>query len=92
VGRVTSVLSDHNVNIASLAIARQFPGSPALTLLICDHRIPAEVVGKIAALDGITNVRAVSFGTGFTSPSGGAAAGGAGGAGAADGESAAALA
>jgi len=65
VSRVTRVLADNNVNIASLAIARQFVGSPALTVIVADQRITSDVQSRIAELDGITNVRSVSFGNAF---------------------------
>lgn len=61
VGRVTSLLADNNINIASLSVARQYPGSPALSVIISDQRVPAEVKAKVEALDGISNVRTVSF-------------------------------
>jgi D-3-phosphoglycerate dehydrogenase len=67
-GRVTSVLADHNINIASLAIVRQYPGSPALSVVISDQRVPGEVKAKIEALDGISNVRAASFDGAFAAP------------------------
>jgi D-3-phosphoglycerate dehydrogenase len=62
VGKVTSVLADNNINIASLAIARQYIGSPALSVIITDQRVPSEVKAKIADLDGISNVSTASFG------------------------------
>ncbi len=65
VGRVTAVLSDYNVNIASLAVSRQASGLPALSLVTADQRIPAEAAAKIAAQDGITNVRTASFNDDF---------------------------
>ena len=56
-----AVLTDYNVNIASLGVARQQPGSPALSVIQTDQRVTKEAVGRLAALDGITNVRSVSF-------------------------------
>lgn len=61
-GRVASVLADNNINIASLAIARQYPGAPALSVIISDQRVPSEVKSKIEVLDGISNVRTINFG------------------------------
>lgn len=68
VARITGVLSDANINIASFLVARQHPGSPALSVVVCDGRIPSSVATKIAALDGISNVRTASFGTRFVKP------------------------
>ena len=61
ISKVTSVLSEHNVNIASLNVARQFPGSPALSIIRCDSRIPARAVAEITQLEGITRVSTASF-------------------------------
>jgi hypothetical protein len=73
VARITGVLSDANLNIASFLVARQHPGSPALSLVVCDSRIPSSVASKIASLDGILNVRTASFGHAFLKKSAGAA-------------------
>lgn len=68
VGKVASVLADNNINIASLAIARQYPGSPALSVILSDQRVPAEVKAKIEALDGISGVLTASFDDGAAKP------------------------
>jgi hypothetical protein len=80
VARTTGVLADHNINIASLKVARQFGGggSPALSVLVCDQRIPSDVATRIAALDGISNVRTASFGDAFAAKAAGASAAAAG--------------
>jgi hypothetical protein len=74
VSRITAVLSEHNINIASLLVARQHAGSPALSVVIADARIPAEVAHRIAALDGISSVRTASFGDAYVRESPAAAA------------------
>ena len=63
VSKVTSVLSHHNVNIASLNVARQFTGggSPALSVLLCDSRIPSKAVEEIRKLEGVSGVSVASF-------------------------------
>ena len=61
VARITGILSDANINIASFLVARQHPGSPALSVVVCDGRIPSSVAGRISTLDGIFNVRTASF-------------------------------
>jgi hypothetical protein len=63
VASVTSVLSGFNVNIASLAVARQFGGggSPALTIMVCDQKLPSAAVKKLAAIPGIFGVSVASF-------------------------------
>jgi len=74
VGRVTAVLADHNINIASLAVARQYPGAPALSVIMSDQRVSAEVRAKIEALDGISSVRTASFDPALMAAPAGAAA------------------
>jgi hypothetical protein len=63
VSLVAQVLAGHNINIASLAVARQFEGggSPALSVMVCDARIPSGAIKEMQALTGITNVRNASF-------------------------------
>jgi L-serine dehydratase len=61
ISKVTSVLSEHNVNIASLNVARQSVGSPALSIIRCDSRIPARAVEEIKRLEGISRVNTASF-------------------------------
>ena len=59
--RCTNDVTDNNINVATLNIVRQYPGSPALTIVISDQRVPAEVKARIVALDGISNVRTATF-------------------------------
>jgi L-serine dehydratase len=61
ISKVTSVLSEHNVNIASLNVARQFVGSPALSIIRCDTRIPQKAIEGIRGLEGIFGVQQASF-------------------------------
>lgn len=83
VGRVTSLLAEYNINIAAISVARQYPGSPALSVVIVDTRVPSVVKEKLDALDGIMNVRVASFdGADYVNPSpAGSPSGAAGGAG-----------
>ena len=55
------MLSSHSINIASLNVARQYVGSPALSVIRCDTRIPARAVEEIKMLEGISGVSTVSF-------------------------------
>lgn len=61
VSKVTGILANNSVNIASMGVARQHPGSPALSLLLVDQRIPKALSQRIEALPGITHVRVASF-------------------------------
>lgn len=66
VSKVTSVLADYGINIASLSVVRQGnagQGEPALSVIISDQRVPSDVKSKIEHLDGISNVRSASFTT-----------------------------
>jgi hypothetical protein len=56
-------LQSNNINIASLAVARQYEGggSPALSVLVCDQRVPATAIKELQLLVGISNVRNASF-------------------------------
>jgi hypothetical protein len=58
VALVTRVLAEHNINVASLAVARQFEGggSPALSVMLCDSRIPTDAVNQINALKGASRL------------------------------------
>ena len=46
---------------ASFLVARQHPGAPALSIIICDGRIPSSVAARLAAVDGIVNVRTATL-------------------------------
>ena len=63
VSRVTSVLADNNINIATLSVVRQAKGEPALSIIISDQRLPKDVELKVCAEAGITGVRTATFAT-----------------------------
>lgn len=72
ISRITAILSESNINIASLLVARQHAGAPALSIVIADARIPTDVANRIAALDGISSVRTASFGDSYATARGNA--------------------
>ncbi|MDR7422728.1 MAG: phosphoglycerate dehydrogenase [Armatimonadota bacterium] len=59
IGRVGSVLGAHAVNIANMHVGRITPGGTALMVLTVDAAPPAPVLAELAAIDGISDVRAV---------------------------------
>ncbi len=56
---VGSTLAEAGVNIGALALGRIGRGSPALTAISVDDDIPEAVLRKVAALEGVENVRSV---------------------------------
>ena len=56
---VGSILARNDINIGALALGRAGKGEIALTAVTVDEVVPATVVGEIAALDGIEDVRRV---------------------------------
>ena len=63
VSKVTKYLAEHNVNIASFNVARQYAGggSPAFSILNCDTPIPARCVDDIKSIQGVSGVTMASF-------------------------------
>src|SRR5690606_35994816 len=56
---VGSILAEAGINIGALALGRAGKGSPALTAISVDDDLPEAVLKKIAALEGVENVRLV---------------------------------
>ncbi len=61
---VGGMLAEAHVNIASLALGRDRPGETALTAISVDENVPAEVVRRVEAIDGVEDVRVVQVGAG----------------------------
>jgi D-3-phosphoglycerate dehydrogenase len=72
IGRVGTVLGEHGINIASTAVGRapdHEPGAPAgggtgrhaVMVVTVDSPVPADVIAKIAALEGFEAGRAVTL-------------------------------
>lgn len=59
--RVGSELASAGINIGGLALGRDNPGKNALTIVSVDSAIPAAVLGKLEAIEGVYEVRAVSL-------------------------------
>lgn len=57
---VGSILADADINIASLALGREGRGEMALTAIGVDDPVPADVVRRIRAIEGVQDVRVVN--------------------------------
>jgi D-3-phosphoglycerate dehydrogenase len=58
---VGALLAEAGVNIAGLTLGREAPGGLALTALTTDEPIPARVLARVAALDGVRDVRTATI-------------------------------
>ena len=61
VGKLGSILADHNVNIASMSLGRETAGGQALTVLLLDSKPPKACLDQLAADRAIYNVRVVTL-------------------------------
>jgi D-3-phosphoglycerate dehydrogenase len=61
IGRLGSLLGESKVNIATFHLGRDKPGGSAIALVQVDQPISPDLVGKIAALDGVVQVKGLSF-------------------------------
>lgn len=56
VAKVTSLLSKHDINIATMRIRRDKRGGTAVMIIECDQEVPAEVIELLVASDGVKKV------------------------------------
>ena len=61
VSRVTGVLADNNINVASLQLSRGGRGGSAVMVIECDEEVPLNTVDEIRALMGIIQVTRYSL-------------------------------
>ncbi|HKW71822.1 MAG TPA: phosphoglycerate dehydrogenase [Candidatus Dormibacteraeota bacterium] len=62
VGRVGSILGEHDVNIASMQVGRDAPRGNAMMILTVDERVPADVLDRLREVGGMTDLRYVELG------------------------------
>jgi D-3-phosphoglycerate dehydrogenase len=62
VGRVGTLLGEHNVNISSMQVGRLHPRGEALMILTLDDAVPDEVRARIGAFEDINAVRTARLG------------------------------
>ena len=61
IGRFASLLGDAGVNIATFALGRDTEGGSAIALVEVDSAVPEAVLGKVQALAGVKQVKALKF-------------------------------
>ncbi len=59
IGQVGSILGAENINIAAMHLGRKGPGETALMVLSVDSEVPADIIEKIAQIEGIESVKQV---------------------------------
>jgi D-3-phosphoglycerate dehydrogenase len=61
IGRVGTILGEHDLNIGNMAVGRGEPGSRAAMVVTVDEPVPAEVLEKLTSIPGFNDARAVSL-------------------------------
>jgi D-3-phosphoglycerate dehydrogenase len=63
VGRVGTILGEHDVNIASMQVGRDAPRGSAMMILAVDDRVSSDVLGRLREVGGMSDLRYVELGT-----------------------------
>ena len=61
VGRVGSILGEHDVNIASMQVGRDAPRANAMMILAVDDQVAPEVLSRLREVDGMSDLRYVEL-------------------------------
>ena len=61
IGKIGSLLGEHNVNIASMQVGRRVVRGEAVMVLSIDDPIPSELLGSILSISGINEANAVTL-------------------------------
>ncbi len=61
VGRVGSILGQHDVNIASMQVGRDAPRGNAMMILAVDDRVPDGVMSRLREVEGMSDLRYVEL-------------------------------
>ncbi len=61
IGKLGSLLGDHNVNIASMQVGRKIVRGEAVMVLSIDDPIPSKLLDSILKVEGITNANPVTL-------------------------------
>ena len=64
VGKVGSILGEHDVNIASMQVGRDAPRGSAMMILAVDDRVAPEVLERLRGVGGMSDLRYVELGIG----------------------------
>jgi D-3-phosphoglycerate dehydrogenase / 2-oxoglutarate reductase len=62
VGRVGTILGEHDVNIASMQVGRDAPRGNAMMILAVDDRVAPDVLARLREVDGMSDLRYVELG------------------------------
>ena len=63
VGKVGSILGEHDVNIASMQVGRDAPRGNAMMILAVDDRVAPELLNRLRKVDGMSDLRYVDLGS-----------------------------
>ena len=61
VGKVGSILGEHDVNIASMQVGRDAPRGSAMMILAVDDRVPPDVLDRLRDVPGMADLRYVEL-------------------------------
>ncbi|MGE3644642.1 MAG: phosphoglycerate dehydrogenase [Beijerinckiaceae bacterium] len=61
IGKFAGALGSSGTNIATFALGRDAPGGSAIALVAVDDKAPENVLGAIAQIDGVQQVKALQF-------------------------------
>jgi D-3-phosphoglycerate dehydrogenase len=61
VGRFGTILGEHDVNIASMQVGRDGPRGNAMMILAVDDAVGDEVLARLRAVDGMSDLRYVEL-------------------------------
>ena len=62
VGRVGTILGEHDVNIASMQVGRDAPRGNAMMILAVDDRVAPDVLDTLRGVAGMSDLRYVELG------------------------------
>jgi len=57
IGRASTMLGKHNINIAGMQVGRVTPGEAALMVLNVDSEVPEDVIKEFCSLEGIFSAK-----------------------------------
>lgn len=60
VSKVTALLANNNINIATMKVNRRAKGKEALMILECDSSIPVEVTDELTGLESVFSVKSIN--------------------------------
>src|SRR5213082_768299 len=63
VGKVGSILGEHDVNIASMQVGRDAPRGNAMMILAVDDRVGSDLLGRLREVPGMSDLRYVELGS-----------------------------